>query len=238
MAGVPKIWDVIKKGVQAKFGAAPPVTQFLVNTAFAARTFAIAHGFDTPFFNKIVFSKIKAVTGGSLRLALSGGGPLNTEVQIFVRTAFGCPLFQGYGLTETCAGLSVQDPSDLRAGIAGVPIAACEVKLESCADITDKNKNPYLISDTIDTVGNKVFGRGEILVRGNNITKGYYMMEEKTKEEVSSCESQRTSQCCISPLTLRFAFRSGRPTGFFTPATLGSSCLTAASASSTGKRIS
>mmetsp|Transcript_1425 Transcript_1425/g.2496 ORF Transcript_1425/g.2496 Transcript_1425/m.2496 type:complete len:766 (-) Transcript_1425:115-2412(-) len=183
MAGVPKIWDVIKKGVQAKFAAAPPVAQFLVNTAFAAKTFAISVGLDTPFFNLLVFRKLKKAVGGNLRIALSGGGPLNTEVQIFVRTAFGCPLFQGYGLTETCAGLSVQDPSDLRCGIAGVPISACEVKLESCPDITDKNKNPYLISDRVDTAGNKVYGRGEVLVRGNNITKGYYMMEEKTKEE-------------------------------------------------------
>ena len=69
-----------------------------------------------------------------------------------------------------------------RCGIAGVPIAACEVKLESCPDIQDKKKNPYLITDTTDVNGNKIFGRGEVLVRGNNITKGYYMMEDKTKE--------------------------------------------------------
>eukprot|EP00518_Triparma_eleuthera_P004587 CAMPEP_0182457702 /NCGR_PEP_ID=MMETSP1319-20130603/3210_1 /TAXON_ID=172717 /ORGANISM="Bolidomonas pacifica, Strain RCC208" /LENGTH=760 /DNA_ID=CAMNT_0024656227 /DNA_START=42 /DNA_END=2324 /DNA_ORIENTATION=+ len=183
MAGVPKIWDVIKKGVQAKFAAASPVVQFLASTAFAVRGFATSNGFDTPFFNLLVFKKIAGVTGGKLRLALSGGGPLNTEVQLFVRTAFGCPLFQGYGLTETCAGLSVQDPNDLRCGIAGVPISACEVKLESCPDILDKNKNGYLVSDRVDTAGNAVYGRGEILVRGNNITKGYYMMPDKTAEE-------------------------------------------------------
>ncbi|GMH83283.1 hypothetical protein TL16_g09542 [Triparma laevis f. inornata] len=183
MAGVPKIWDVIKKGVQAKFAAASPVARFLVDTAFAAKTFAISVGLDTPFFNLLVFGKLKKAVGGNLRIALSGGGPLNTEVQLFVRTAFGCPLFQGYGLTETCAGLSVQDPADLRTGIAGVPLVSCEVKLESCPDITDKNKLPYLIEDRVDTVGNKVWGRGEVLVRGNNITKDYYMMEEKTKEE-------------------------------------------------------
>ena len=182
MAGVPKIWDVIKKGVQAKVAAGSAVAQFLVNTAIAARTFAIAWGYNTPLFNALVFKKFSKVVGGKLRLALSGGGPLNTEVQLFVRTAFGCPLFQGYGLTETCAGLSLQDPLDLRCGIAGVPIAACEVKLESCPDIQDKKKNPYLITDTQDVNGNKIFGRGEVMVRGNNITKGYYMMEDKTAE--------------------------------------------------------
>ena len=117
-----------------------------------------------------------------MRLAISGGGPLNSEVQEFVRCAFGCPLFQGYGLTETCAGLAMQDPSDMRCGIAGVPLDSCEVKLESCPDVCDKKKNPYLITDTVDTTGSKVFGRGEIMVRGNNISVGYYMMEAATAE--------------------------------------------------------
>ena len=102
------------------------------------------------------------------------------------RTCFGCPLFQGYGLTETCAGLTIQDPWDLRCGIAGVPISSCEVKLVSCPDVSDKAKMPYLSDDTRDVDGNRVFGRGEVLVRGNNVTLGYYMMEDKTKEEWTS----------------------------------------------------
>jgi len=182
MAGVPKIWDVIKKGVQAKVNAGSPVAKVLVDTALAWRSFAISHGFDTPLFKALVFKKFAKVVGGRLRLAISGGGPLNTEVQLFVRTAFGCPLFQGYGLTETCAGLSMQDPKDLRTGIAGVPLASCEVKLESAPDVKDKGGMAYLKEDTVDVVGNKVFGRGEVLVRGLNISKGYYMMPDKTEE--------------------------------------------------------
>jgi long-chain acyl-CoA synthetase len=182
MAGVPKIWDVIKKGVQAKVAAGSPVAKLLVDTAFAWRSFAISHGFDTPLFKALVFKKFATVVGGKLRLAISGGGPLNTEVQLFVRTAFGCPLFQGYGLTETCAGLSMQDPADLRCGIAGVPLASCEVKLESCPDVKDKAGLGYLTTDRRDVAGNAVFGRGEVLVRGNNISKGYYMMPDQTAE--------------------------------------------------------
>ena len=96
MAGVPKIWDVIKKGVEAKVAHSSPVAKFLVQTAFQARKFAINHGFDTPLFKALVFKKFSKVVGGRLRLALSGGGPLNSEVQEFIRTCFGCPLFQGY----------------------------------------------------------------------------------------------------------------------------------------------
>jgi long-chain acyl-CoA synthetase len=96
MAAVPKIWDVIKKGIQAKVAASSSVAQFLVKVAFEWRNFAIKNGFDTPFFNALVFKKFKAAVGGRLRFGLSGGGPLNEEVQDFVRCAFGIDLCQGY----------------------------------------------------------------------------------------------------------------------------------------------
>mmetsp|Transcript_20848 Transcript_20848/g.30557 ORF Transcript_20848/g.30557 Transcript_20848/m.30557 type:complete len:716 (+) Transcript_20848:45-2192(+) len=182
MAGVPKIWDVIKKGIEAKISKSPPVAQFLVNTAFQARKFAIEHGYDTPLFNKLVFKKFSAVVGGRLNRALSGGGPLNSEVQVFIRAAFGIPLIQGYGLTETCAGLTIQDLKDLRAGIAGVPVGSVEIKLESCPDICDKAGIAYLSTDTKDVEGNTIYGRGEVLVKGTSVTLGYYMMQDKTKE--------------------------------------------------------
>lgn len=181
MVGVPKIWDVIKKGIEAKVAASSPVAKFLVETAFQARTFAINHGYDTPLFKALVFKKFAKGVGGKLRLALSGGGPLNSEVQVFIRTCFGCPIFQGYGLTETNAGLSIQDPFDLRPGIAGVPIPSVEVKLRS-VDINDKGGSPYLSTDTRDVNGNKIFGRGEILVKGPSVSLGYYDMLDKTKE--------------------------------------------------------
>lgn len=182
MAGVPKIWDVIKKGVQAKVALSSPVAQFLVNTAFQAREFAMNHGYDTPLFNALVFKKFSKVVGGRLRLALSGGGPLNSEVQVFVRTCFGCPLIQGYGLTETCAGLTIQAADDLRSGIAGVPIPSVQVKLVSTPHINDKAGQPYLNTDTVDVEGNPIFGRGEVVVKGHNIALGYYMEPGKTKE--------------------------------------------------------
>eukprot|EP00568_Trieres_chinensis_P007644 CAMPEP_0183297828 /NCGR_PEP_ID=MMETSP0160_2-20130417/5007_1 /TAXON_ID=2839 ORGANISM="Odontella Sinensis, Strain Grunow 1884" /NCGR_SAMPLE_ID=MMETSP0160_2 /ASSEMBLY_ACC=CAM_ASM_000250 /LENGTH=722 /DNA_ID=CAMNT_0025459723 /DNA_START=120 /DNA_END=2288 /DNA_ORIENTATION=- len=182
MVGVPKIWDVIKKGVQAKVAKSSPVAQFLVNTAFQARRFANEHGYDTPLFKALVFKKLKAAVGGKLRLALSGGGPLNEEVQIFVRTAFGCTLIQGYGLTESCGGSCVQRTDDLRPLIAGAPLAHIEVKLESCPDINDKAGMAYLSTDTRDVEGNKIHGRGEVVMKGNGMALGYYGAPEKTAE--------------------------------------------------------
>ena len=96
MVAVPKIWDTIKKGLEAKVAASPPVAQFLVNTAFEAKKYADTYGYDTPLFNALVFKKFKAAVGGNLRFAISGGGPLNGEVQDFIRRAFAFPLRQGY----------------------------------------------------------------------------------------------------------------------------------------------
>lgn len=96
MAAVPKIWDVIKKGVEAKIAGSKPIAQFLVATAFQWRAFTMKHGFDTPLFKALVFKKFSKALGGRMRKALSGGGPLNSEVQNFIRVCFGMPFSQGY----------------------------------------------------------------------------------------------------------------------------------------------
>lgn len=186
MVAVPKIWDTIKKGLLAKVALSSPVAQVLVRTALAWRTFAVKYGLDTPLFNALVFKKFKKAVGGNLKWALSGGGPLNGEVQEFIRVAFNLPLIQGYGLTETCAGLSIQAEDDDRPGIAGVIIPSCEVKMISTPDVCDKGGIPYLSTDRKDVEGNDVCGRGEIAIRGGNVTSGYYMMQENTKEVFDS----------------------------------------------------
>lgn len=108
MVAVPKIWDTIKKGVLAKVNLASPVKQVLFHTAIQWRTFAVKLGLDTPLFNAIVFKKLKKVVGGHLQWALSGGGPLNGEVQEFIRVAFDVPLVQGYvGVRGHCDCLSL-----------------------------------------------------------------------------------------------------------------------------------
>jgi len=182
LAAVPKIWDVIKKGVEAKVNASSPVAKCLVHTAWAAKKMAIKYGYDTPLFNVLVFKKLKKAVGGNMVYGLSGGGPLNSEVQEFVRTCFGITFVQGYGLTETCAGLTLQGKDDSRPGIAGFPIASVEVRLSSCPEINDRNKAPYLSTDTKDVNGEDVFGRGEVQVKGNSLSLGYYKMQDKTDE--------------------------------------------------------
>jgi len=107
MVAVPKIWDIIKKGIQAKVANESPVKQFLVQTAIDWRDFCIKHGFDAPFFKALVFKKFAQATGGNLRLGLSGGGPLNSEAQDFIRVALGIALVQGYVRVHVCKSFRV-----------------------------------------------------------------------------------------------------------------------------------
>lgn len=186
MAGVPKIYDVIRKGAQTAIDKGSAIQKAIVATAFASKNFAMKHGYDTPLFNLLVFKKFKSMVGGNLRMCLSGGGPLSEEIQEFIRTAFGVPIVQGYGLTETIAACAVQALDDMRPQIAGAIVPINEVKLVSCSDITDKFGKPYLSSDRVDSYGNPIFGRGEIQMKGPQIALGYYMMPEKTAEDFGS----------------------------------------------------
>lgn len=56
----------------------------------------------SPFFDKLLFSKIKQRLGGNVRIALSGAAPLSKHVEEFLAVALCCHFSQGYGLTETC----------------------------------------------------------------------------------------------------------------------------------------
>jgi len=131
----------------------------------------MSEGKDTPIWNKLVLNKLKARIGGNVRFIVSGGAPLSSQCADFLQSAFGCPVLQGYGLTETCGGTTVGEQSDLEGAYsAGAPIASIEIKLVDCP------KMNYLSTD-------EPCPRGEIWIRGANVTKGYYKMEEKTKED-------------------------------------------------------
>jgi long-chain acyl-CoA synthetase len=52
----------------------------------------------------------------------------------FLRICFGCHVLEGYGMTESCCTIAVQQPGDLTSGHVGAPLGSCEVKL---ADIPE-----------------------------------------------------------------------------------------------------
>lgn len=171
MAAVPKIWDVIKKGAEAKAKAGGGVKHYIFQTAVSTKIAMRKLGMDTPLFNALVFKKIGEITGGRLKIAISGGGPLDKQVQEFCSAAI-CPIIQGYGLTETLGGNCVQPIGDVRPSIVGIPLSHLEVRLidarteDGTGFVTDTHGKPYLASDTVNVSGEACCGRGEVLLVG------------------------------------------------------------------------
>lgn len=103
---------------------------------------------------KLVFSKLKEKLGGRLRVAFSGGAPLSKEIGEFFHAA-DLLILEGYGLTETTAGITANTPYDYRFGTVGKPIGEAQVK----------------IADD-----------GEILVKSKKVMTGYYKNQSATDE--------------------------------------------------------
>ena len=120
--------------------------------------------------DKLVFNKIREVTGGELRFAISAGGALLETVDLFF-TAVGIMVCEGYGLTETSPVLTARNPENYIMFTVGPPLPEVEIKIV--------DKDDY----------NKELPNGEVgivLTKGPMVMRGYYKNEEKTKEVIKN----------------------------------------------------
>lgn len=200
LVAVPKIWDILKKGVEDGVSKKPAVLRQFVHFAYAWRAGLLARNMDSVIFRALFKKLFAPILGGRQKFFATGGGPIASEVQTFIRTLFCAPLIQGYALTETtCAGC-VQHTKDSRDGIVGPPVTSVEIRLRDCTEfvkdadgkiveprrvtpsVLDRSGKPYLNADT-SHYGEPVMGRGEVLFRGPSISAGYLKKPKKTKEE-------------------------------------------------------
>jgi len=167
LAAVPRFFEKIyarlmEQGSRAK-GLKHSIFEFAMRTAREAapwrcgeKSANLALRLQWAVADRLVYSKVRAGTGGHLRLILSGGAPLSKALGEFF-WATGIPIYQGYGLTETSPILTSNYPKN-RIGSSGRPIANVEIR----------------IADD-----------GEILAKGPCVMQGYYKSPESTREVLS-----------------------------------------------------
>jgi long-chain acyl-CoA synthetase len=167
MCSVPRLYEKIHARILEKVAGDPPLRQKIFHGALAVgrRGFACRTAGERPgpllklqlaLADALVFGKIKARTGGRLKLFVSGGAPLAREIAEFFG-AVGLLVCEGYGLTETSPVISVNRPDRIRPGTVGPPIERVEVKIAE---------------------------DGEILTRGPHVMKGYFKKPEATAEAI------------------------------------------------------
>jgi long-chain acyl-CoA synthetase len=181
MAAVPKIWDILKKGVESVIAKQSPVVKALWCAGFATRSFALKTGRSTPVID-VLFKKTYVMLGGRLKLCITGGGPISPDVQNFIRVVFKTNLVQGYALTETCSAGTIQPAWSVENGVVGPPVKSVEMRLNDCSEVKDRDEKSYLNTDK-SHLGVPCLGRGEVWIRGGPVSPGYYVMEKKTREE-------------------------------------------------------
>ena len=163
---VPRIFEKIYNGAEAKAEAAGKGKIF---RAAAEVAIAYSQALDTKsispvlkikhtLFDKLVFSKIRAGMGGRVEAAISGGAPLGERLGHFYRGA-GVTILEGYGLTETTAGATLNLTGHHRVGSVGRPIPGTSIKIAE---------------------------DGEVLISGPIVMNGYWQNDKANSEVFTS----------------------------------------------------
>jgi long-chain acyl-CoA synthetase len=105
-------------------------------------------------FDRLVYQKLRAALGGDCHAAVSGGAPLGARLGHFYR-GVGVTIYEGYGLTETSAAITVNQPKGIKIGSVGKLVPGNSLKIAE-----DK----------------------ELLVRGGVVFAGYWQNEQATEE--------------------------------------------------------
>ncbi|MEQ3552223.1 AMP-dependent synthetase/ligase [Pseudonocardia nematodicida] len=109
-------------------------------------------------FDKLVYGKLRAAVGGNVKAAVSGSAPLGARLGHFFR-GIGLRVLEGYGLTETTAGITLNTLDAQRVGSVGRPVPGCAARIAS---------------------------DGEVLLRGDIVFRGYWHNEEATREALEA----------------------------------------------------
>lgn len=107
--------------------------------------------------DKLVFSKIRARFGGRVRFFISGAAALSSDIAEWFHAA-GILILEGYGMTETSAGATVNQPDNFKLGSVGTAFPGSEIKIAE---------------------------DGEVLIKGPNVMEGYHNLEGESASSLT-----------------------------------------------------
>jgi long-chain acyl-CoA synthetase len=196
MVGVPRLWESIYEGIQKQFRDQPASKRKLVNYFLEAsqeyiEARRIVQGLDlknpkpspakrawataqvaalAPLHalgNKMVYSKVRAGTGGNIKFVVSGGGSIADHLEDFFEIV-GIDILGGYGLTETSPITNVRRPWRNVRGADGQPMPDTEIQI-----VDPETRQPLPVGE-----------RGLVLIRGPQVMQGYYKNPEATAKAI------------------------------------------------------
>ncbi len=149
LVGVPRLFTLFYERINQNINSLMPLKRFLLN---AVLSFSLqlrkCCGLNPA---KLALGELHSKFGADLRFMVSGGAKLNKDIaSAFYKWGF--TILEGYGLTETSPAVSFNTPGNFKLGSVGIPIPGVEIKINQ----PDQYKT------------------GEILVKGDNVTGGYY----------------------------------------------------------------
>lgn len=159
MTAVPRLYETlhqrIRLGIQRERGLKRRLFEQAVaigRKRLAGKSPTLAERLLDPVLDRLVRGKVRARFGGRLKAMVSGGAPLNPEIGGFF-LALGVRLLQGYGQTEAAPVIACNPPDRTRIDTVGPALDGVEIRIAE---------------------------DGEILVRGDNVMKGYWNDPEAT----------------------------------------------------------
>jgi long-chain acyl-CoA synthetase len=180
LVAVPKIFNRLYAGVTKQIAERPKFVQSLfrraVRTASRRRTHEPTSAIDVlalKLADRLIFSKVRDRFGGRLKYAISASATLSLDVAEAI-DAMGIEVYEGYGLTETSPLVSgnLPGPGGRKLGSVGRPIPGVRVVID-------------------ESLGDQP-GRGEIVVYGPNVMRGYFGRPEESAKAFTADGGLRT----------------------------------------------
>ncbi|WP_298649914.1 AMP-binding protein [uncultured Proteiniphilum sp.] len=117
-------------------------------------------------YDKLIFSKIRKSFASNMDYFIGGGALLDIELQRFFY-AIGIPMYQGYGLSEATPIISANSQHEHKLGSSGKPMPRMDIRI---------------VDDNLQAV--PTGEKGEIIIRGGNVMKGYWKNPQATAETI------------------------------------------------------